>query len=188
MLSIKKSYKYLIKDLELLGSGTQGSVYKIDDYKCIKIFKKKSSCRDELHSMLIAQTDSHFPLLYDYGDDYIVREYIQGISLDSYLKNHLLTEELSNKIIELYRAMYFVGFERIDFAPFHAFLTLDENDNIIEIKLIDIAKAMKKSYVYPVILMKSLEELMFKDKFINFVKTYYPEIYNKWSIEKHILK
>lgn len=188
MLSIKKSYKYLIKDLELLGSGTQGSVYKIDDYKCIKIFKKKSSCRDELHSMLIAQTDSHFPLLYDYGDDYIIREYIQGIPLDSYLENHLLTDKLSYKLIELYKAMYFVGFKRLDFALFHVFLILDETDNIIDIKLIDIAKAMKKSYFYPVILMKSLEELKYKDKFLKFIETYYTEIYNKWSIEKHILK
>ena len=188
MLSIKKYDKYLIKDLELLGSGTQGSVYKIDEYKCIKIFKKKTACSDELHSMLIAQIDSHFPLLYDYGDDYIIREYIQGIPLDSYLENHLLIDKLSYKLIELYKAMYFVGFKRLDFALFHVFLILDETDNIIDIKLIDIAKAMKKSYFYPVILMKSLEELKYKDKFLKFIETYYTEIYNKWSIEKHILK
>ena len=47
---------------------------------------------------------------------------------------------------------------------------------------------MKKSYFYPVILMKSLEELKYKDKFLKFIETYYTEIYNKWSIEKHILK
>ena len=44
VLNITKYIKYPIKDLELLGRGTQGSVYKIDEHKCIKIFKKTKPC------------------------------------------------------------------------------------------------------------------------------------------------
>ena len=187
VLNIAKYIKYPIKDLELLGRGTQGSVYKIDEHKCIKIFKKTNACRDELHSMLISQIDSHFPSLYEYGDDYIVREYIHGFTLDSYITENSFTEEIANKIIELYKAMYFVGFKRLDFALFHAFLVFDNQSNAFNIMLIDTAKAMKKNYSYPSILINSLNKLNCSNQFLDYVRTNYPQIYNKWSMEKHIL-
>ena len=111
--------------LQLLGKGTQGRVYKIDEEKCIKVFKRKNYCENEVFTLLISQNDSHFPKLYSYGDNYIIRELIKGIELDKCLLNNSLTPILSNKILELYDAMYRIGFSRLDTALFHIFITDD---------------------------------------------------------------
>jgi len=165
-----------INELKFLGAGTQGKVYKIDSQRCIKIFKRDHVCNDEIETLVMAQKDSHFPRLYEFGEDYIIREYIDGIELDNYLSSHPLTENISKKIIELYEAMNFVGYNRLDAAPFHIFLTpLDE------IKLIDTARAMKKKTIYPSLIIKCLEELGYKKQFLSFVKANIPDLYAKWS-------
>ena len=56
-----------INELQFLGAGTQGKVYKIDFQRCIKIFKRKHVCNDEIETLVIAQKDSHFPRLYEFG-------------------------------------------------------------------------------------------------------------------------
>lgn len=180
MIYIKQYGGYNLCNLEHLGTGTQGSVYKINDTKCIKIFKKNKYFQDELHSLLISQIDRHFPKIYSYGNNYIVREYIKGISVDSYLSANPLTKEICEKIIEMYNAMYFVGFKRLDFALFHMFLVDNDITPSGKVMLIDTAKAMKKSYYYPSIVIKSLENYKCKDKFLLYVKDNHPEIYKKW--------
>ena len=102
VIYIKYYGGYDLSQLKLLGTGTQGSVYKIDNEKCIKIFKKKNYCKDELHSLLLSQIDPHFPKVYSYGENYIIRKYIKGITLDSYLETNPLTKEICEKIIEIY--------------------------------------------------------------------------------------
>ena len=82
MILIKLYDDIKTESLKFLCRGTQGSVYRIDDDRCINIFKKRNSCQDELHSLLISQSDSSFPKLYSYGDKYIVREYIDGTPLE----------------------------------------------------------------------------------------------------------
>lgn len=85
MIDIKLSPNIDIKDLEFIGKGTQGKVYKIDSDRCIKIFKSKKECSDELETLLMAQSNAHFPRLYESGANYIIREYINGIELNEYL-------------------------------------------------------------------------------------------------------
>lgn len=120
-----------VNELQFLGAGTQGKVYKIDSQRCIKIFKREQVCADEIETLVMAQKDSHFPRLYEFGEDYIIREYIAGIELDKYLSSHPLTQNISNKIIELYEAMNSVGFNRLDSAPFHIFLTPSDEINLL---------------------------------------------------------
>ncbi len=150
-------------------------MYKIDSEKCIKIFKKKSSCSDELHSLLISQSYSCFPKLYSYGDKYIVREYVHGTPLDEFLLHNPLTDSICRKIMELYLKMKYVGFERLDSALFHIFVSYYG-----EFKLIDTAKAMKKKYTCPRIILSGLSDLNYKNEFLDFVKKEYPYIYEMW--------
>lgn len=164
-----------INQLQLLGKGTQGKVYKIDEEKCIKVFKRKNYCENEVFTLLISQNDSHFPKLYSYGDNYIIRELIKGIDLDKYLLNNSLTPALSNKILELYDAMYRVVFSRLDTALFHIFITDNE-----DIKLIDTARAMSKNVVYPTLIINALNDLGYKNQFLSYVKIVRPDILKKW--------
>lgn len=175
MIFIKQYGGFNIKELEFLGCGTQGRVYRIDSQKCIKIFKKSEACKDELATLTMAQIDSHFPRVYESGKYYIIRECINGIELNKFLSVHPLTPNISAKLLELYAAMIKVGFYRIDSAIFHIFIT-----SAGELKLIDTAKAMKKKRIYPKLILGGLEELGYKKQFINFTKTTRPELYNKW--------
>lgn len=175
MISIKLYAGFNVKELELLGSGTQGKVYRIDSQKCIKIFKKNQTCKEELETLSMAQIDSHFPRLYGYGEKYIIRECINGIELNKYLSSHPLTPDISNKIIKLYEAMVRVGYTRLDTALFHIFITPSN-----ELKLIDTSKAIKKRTTYPNLILSGLDKLGYKKDFIDFVKATNPEVYNKW--------
>lgn len=176
MIFIKLYAGLNIKELQFLGAGTQGKVYRIDTQRCIKIFKRKQICANEIETLAMAQMDSHFPRLYSFGEDYIIRECIDGIELDKYLSSHPLTTKISGKIIEIYEAMNLVGFSRLDAALFHIFLTPSD-----EIKLIDTARAMKKKAIYPSLIIKGLAELGHKKQFLNFVKSNKPDLYTKWS-------
>lgn len=176
MIFINQYESININELQFLGAGTQGKVYKLDNEKCIKIFKRKQICTDEIETLVMAQKDSHFPKLYAFGVNYIIREYINGIELDKYLRSNPFTQDISSKIIELYDAMSLVGFSRLDAAPFHIFLIPSGS-----IKLIDTARAMKKKTIFPSLILKSLEEFGHKKDFLNFVKLNRPELYNNWS-------
>jgi RIO-like serine/threonine protein kinase len=175
VVPIKLCGGFNINELLLLGSGTQGSVYKIDSFTCIKIFKSKHACKDELHSLIIAQADSHFPRLYSYGENYIIRELVNGMELDKYLSSHKLTTDISDKLINLYDAMSRVGYNRLDTAIFHIFVTSSG-----QLKLIDTAKAIKKSTIYPDLILSGLEDLGFKEDFLSYVKHKRPDLYRKW--------
>jgi predicted Ser/Thr protein kinase len=149
-----------------------GSVYKIDDHKCIKIFKKKITCQNEIETLSMAQGNPIFPKLYDFGEDYIVREFIDGVELDKYLKTNPLTMDVSNKIIKVYEAFGEVGYRRQDTALLHIFINSQG-----KLRVIDTAKAMYKSTKYPQIILGDLKLLGLKDNFLEHVKQLRPELF-----------
>jgi predicted Ser/Thr protein kinase len=175
VIDIKKYGGYDIEKLELLGKGTQGSVYKIDSEKCIKIFKSGSSCKKEVKTLKMAQGDHHFTRLYGYGDRYIVRECIHGIELDKYLKINPLTLEISTKIIDVYETLGKVGYSRKDIMLFHIFVTSDKY-----FRIIDTARVMKEKTTYPRRILEELRKLGYEKKFLNHVNDIRPDLYNKW--------
>lgn len=175
MVVIKLYDNLDLEKLQFLGAGKQGKVYKINTQKCIKIFKRRQICEDEIETLVMAQKDPHFPRLYSFGKNHIIREFIDGIELDKYLASQLLTEDTSKKIIELYYAMKSVGYRRLDAAPFHIFLTSSNN-----IRLIDTARAMKKESIYPSLIIKCLEDSKCKEQFLDFVKCTDAKLYNSW--------
>lgn len=175
MIIIKKYGDYNLKELEFIGKGIHGKVYKIDSTRCIKIFKDTSFYKKELKTLQMAQGNVHFPELYEFNSGYIVREYIDGIELDKYLEINPLTIQMSEKIIELYEALKSVGFKRLDTVLFHIFVTKDSN-----LKIIDTARVMKEPVIYPRLIMKGLKELGYKDEFINHIRVLRPALYESW--------
>lgn len=176
MIVIKLYSGINIKDLEILGEGTQGKVYKINGERCIKIFKSKKECQDEAKTLTMAQGERHFPKIYSYGEDYIIREYISGTELDEYLRTSKLTVQILNQLIELYEAMLRVGYTRLDAAIFHILVTPNT-----DLKLIDTAKSMTKETVIPNLLISGLEKLGFKDDLFNYLKSNRPDLYHMWK-------
>lgn len=174
-ISIKLNIDININDLESIGKGTQGNVYRIDSQRCIKVFKRKKECKSEVKSLLMAQGNSHFPKLYEFGTNYIIREYINGIELNEYLLKEILTPLISKKLIELYDALVNVGYLRKDTAIFHILIIPSG-----ELKLIDTAKAMKKKSTIPSLLISGLEDIGCKEDFFNFLKSNRPDLYVHW--------
>lgn len=175
MIFIKKYGEYDVTKLKFVGKGMQGSVYKIDDERCLKVFSSEKTCRQEVETLKMAQGDPHFPRLLDHGKNYIIREYIDGIELDKYLKDHPLTLELSKKLLELYEAMDMAGYRRLDAILFHIFLTHEGN-----LRMIDTARLMKKSAVYPKIILDGLKDLGCRDAFLEHVRALRPYLYELW--------
>ena len=170
-----------MNELKLLGTGTQGKVYRIDNERCIKIFKSKKDCCEEIKTLMTAQGDMHFPKLYSCGDDYIIREFIDGVELDNYLLKEKLTPEIIEKLICLYEAMIKVGYCRLDTAIFHIFVT-----PLSELKLIDTSKALKRKTIIPSLLISGLERLGYKADLFNFLKLNRPDLYKTWINYKKI--
>jgi RIO-like serine/threonine protein kinase len=175
VIIIKLYGGYDIDKLECIGRGIHGKVYKIDSKRCIKIFKKVEFYEKELETLRMVQNDEHFPKLYEWGDRYIVREYIEGIELDKYLKDNLLTPIISIKLIDLYEAIVKAGFSRHDTMLFHIFITQDGT-----FKMIDTARVMKEKCTYPKLIIKGLKDLGCRDEFLDHVKLLRPELYVKW--------
>jgi len=175
VITIKKYGGYNIKDLDFLGKGTQGAVYKIDNKTCIKIFNKKGDCAKERLTLEMAQNSPYFPIIYSSGKDYIIREYIEGIELDKYLKSYPLTINISKKILDIYEAIGEVGYKRQDIVLFHIFLTRDGS-----FKIIDTGRVMKERRTYPKLILMDLKELGCKEEFLNHVKLLRKDLYEKW--------
>lgn len=169
---MNKEHGYDLKKLKCIGKGRHGTVYKIDDHKCLKIFKERRTCKKEIETLAMAQGNSFFPKLYDFGEKFIIREFAPGIELDKYLKDNPLTFELSKKIIEIYIALGEVGYKRQDTALLHIFIN-EKGD----LRVIDTAKAMSISSKYPNLILTDLKKLGYKETFLEHVKEINPEIY-----------
>lgn len=176
MIKIQSFGGYNLNGLKLLGKGTQGRVYDAGNGRCIKIFRRKRAYREELFALKLAQGDPHFPKLYSWGEKYIIRERIDGMELDEYLASHGLSPKLTEEILELFDAMCRIGYRRLDSALFHLFVTSGGR-----VRLIDSARAMRRSEAYPVRLLGGLERLGFKEMFLKQVNDTKPELYQKWS-------
>lgn len=176
---MKEKVCYNTKGLEYIGRGKHGKVYKLDNEKCIKMFKRKECFQNELKTLQMAQKNKHFPRLYDWGKNMIIREYIDGVPLDQFLKSNSLTEVLSEKIINVYEALVEVGFRRKDTALLHIYI-LDNG----ELKVIDTAKAMSVERTYPKIIIKDLTDLGLKKEFLQHVKALRPTFFDLLIREK----
>lgn len=176
MIIIRIYGGYDTDKLEFIGKGIHGRVYKINSDTCIKIFKKREFYEKELETLRMVQNDIHFPRLYDYGDKFIVREYIRGIELDKYLEKNPLTLEISKRLLDLYTAIERAGFSRVDTMLFHVFITAEG-----AFKMIDTARVMKEKCSCPRLILKGLRELGLKEDFLNHVKLLRPDLYENWT-------
>ena len=126
--------------------------YKIDDQRCIKIYRKRHYLRLELAALQRGAGASFFPRVYDWGRDYMIREYVPGTPLNEYLRSHPFTESIARQLADMVETMRRLGFRRADTRLSH--IIVDENGKLW---LIDPVNTMKKSPPYPRKLLKGLE-------------------------------
>ncbi|MFD0824464.1 kinase [Neobacillus sp. M.A.Huq-85] len=160
-----------------IGKGSDGSIFQISPEKCIKIFEKEETFRNELLAYQAGKSSSVIPTLYEYGRNYIVIEFINGPSLRHYLKNEKeLSESTAQKLLFMLDEFKRIGFTRLDTQIRHIFI-----NELGEIKVIDHKRAFSRKTNAPVRLLKDLRKIGFLDEFLEYVEIFSWSLYNEWK-------
>ena len=169
-----------IKDLEgykLIGKGADGSVFQLTSERCIKIFEKESTKALEMKALQVGQLSLVIPRLYEDGPNYIIMEYVKGISLPQYLKKEKqLPEAIVEKILAMLVEMKKIGFERRDTEVRH--ILFNEN---MEIKVIDLKRAFGSVRSNPTKLLKGIKKKGYLEEFMYHVNNLNPALYKEWK-------
>ena len=169
-----------IKDLEgykLIGKGADGSVFQLTSERCIKVFEKMSTKALELKALQVGQLSPVIPRLYEDGPNYIIMEYVKGISLPQFLKKEKqLPEPIVEKILDMLNELKKIGFERRDTEARHILFNED-----MEIKVIDLKRAFKTVRSNPTTLFTGLKKRGYLGEFMQHVNNLNPTLYKKWN-------
>lgn len=167
-------------DLEFIGSGSQGDVYKIDHNHCIKIYRAQKYFHRELANLKKGDGDPLLPQVYGWGKYYIIREYIDGISLSSYFQmGRPLTPQLSMNLVALWETFKRLGYRRCDMRLSHIYIN---HDGVL--KIIDPTNVMNNKRTFPRKMLSGLEQYGVKEAFLNHVHELRSDVYRQWK--KHL--
>ncbi|MCW6065154.1 protein kinase [Clostridium sporogenes] len=176
-IELNNKAERMLRKGEFLGSGHNGIVYLLPDKKAIKIFKEKKVCKKEREILQKTNTSKYFPKVYDYGDYFILREYIRGERLDHYIKQNGINKRLTHNIIKLIKEFERLKFKKLDIRCKDIYL-----DEKCILRIIDRKNNDSKAVIYPRHLMKGLNKLKVLDEFLLQVKKEDQKYYDLWSI------
>ncbi|WP_314588162.1 RIO1 family regulatory kinase/ATPase [Paenibacillus terrigena] len=167
--------QHLPADAVLIGRGKQGMVYQISADRCIKFYKNKEHARMEYTAYRLAEGSPIIPKLYEYGEDYLVLEFINGYSLKRTLETtKTISRAESEQILYIIHEMKRLGFTRIDIALFHIYI--QEHT----CKIIDLVNSYNKEYPVPKVMLKSLAKLGLLGPFMTHIKDLDSDLYLIW--------
>ncbi|PED05196.1 AarF/UbiB family protein [Bacillus pseudomycoides] len=165
-----------LKEYKLIGDGKDGEVYQLTHDKCVKMFFLEETQKKELKALVIGQSSPIIPRLYEYGENYIVMEYIHGISLARHLKKEKqITEELTEKILIMLDELKKIGFTRWDTEVRHVLINEEG-----QLKVIDHKRAFTSNSKAPIKLLKGLKKFGLSQDFLNNVKNIPSSVDNTW--------
>lgn len=182
-IELEQEIEMLLRQGEFLGCGHNGIVYLLPDNKIIKIFKEKEVCKGEYEILKRVKGSKYFPIMYSYGDYYIVREFVGGVRLDKYIKKKGINKTICKNLVKLIEEFKNLKFTRLDIRCKD--LYLDDNFNIT---VIDPKNNYSKNVIYPRHLMKGLNKLGVLKEFLQVVSEENSKDYELWSyrMDKYI--
>lgn len=178
-VSIRKKENVFMdfKRYAVVGQGKDGVIYQLTADRCVKVFFKEEVYKKELKAIQVGQSSSIIPRLYGYGSNYIVMEYIEGISLAKHLKrNRYITKSLVIQLINLINELKKLNFSRRDTELRHVLMNGQGN-----LKVIDLKRAFSSNRPIPLKLLTELKELKLSKEFLSYVKDICPSLYQKWK-------
>ena len=165
-------------DLVLIDKGAHGAVFKLPKGKCVKIYAETANAEREAMTYKRSKNSNIMPHLYEAGENYIVMDYIEGISLWKYLSNKKDIEfDIAYKIVALLKEMKKLGFTRLDSSMRHILVTGDKS-----LKIIDLVYAYVRKDEKPVKIFTELQRLGLASKFMKHVKKIDLALYKDWKI------
>jgi RIO-like serine/threonine protein kinase len=178
-----KNFRTNLLDCKLLGKGHNGIVYLLPDGKVIKICFTDKSCRNEYYILRKINNNKYFPRTYGMCGNYMIRDYVSGITLSQYVRFYGMNKELAIKIINLLEEFKKLGFLKEDVRCKDIMVQPDGS-----LMVIDPKKCFSKKRDFPRHLSKGLFKLGVLDSFMLVTKEVRPNLYKKWhkKIEEYI--
>lgn len=160
-----------------IGSGRQGTVYRIAADRCVKIYAKPRHAELEYEAYCRAKGSPILPELYEAGADYIIIEHLDGETMQSHLRRTgRLTREDAVLILNTLDEMKIRKFTRIDIALFHMFFHRDG-----KMKIIDLVHAYTRSCAVPFVLAEGLRRMNLWESFLEHVEALDSERLRDWD-------
>jgi predicted Ser/Thr protein kinase len=178
----KKKYNYdessdiNLFNCKLLGKGHNGAVYLLPDNKVIKVCFVMKDFLCEASILKKVNGNKYFPRLYEIGGNYMIRDYVDGTQLKSYIKKNGLSKELILDIIEMLKEFEKLKFTKIDVRCKDIFINSHNKPMII-----DPQKFYTKERNFPRHLSKGLYKLGVLDIFLEVLKVEEHSLYKKWA-------
>ncbi|NOW92605.1 MULTISPECIES: serine/threonine protein kinase [Clostridium] len=164
-----------IKECEFLGKGKEGAVYLTPEGYALKIFYNKKKAKNEADLLEKVNGSRFFPKVLFIANNMILRDYVEGDNLSSYIKKNGLSYNLSIEIINLIEEFKTLKFTRLDIRDAHIFVNKNE-----QIQVIDPRKVFVKKTPYPKEIIKVLVKLNVFEDFLKHVLSYKPKLIKYW--------
>ncbi|MFZ5968506.1 MAG: protein kinase [Bacillota bacterium] len=185
-----RSYTKYIKDLdiniddcEFLGEGHNGIVYRLPEDKVIKICFTEVRCLKEYSILRRVNNSEYFPRVYGMSRNYMIRDYVNGVNLKDYIRDHGMSKDLAIRIMDLIEEFKKLKFLKEDVRCKDIFV--QPNGSLM---VIDPKRFYTKKRDFPRHLSKGLYKLGVLETFLSFVKEERPSLYAQWhkSIDAYI--
>lgn len=171
-----KNFNINLLDCKFLGKGHNGVVYLLPDGKVIKICFNPKSCKKEYLILKKISKNKYFPRVYCMLGNYMIRDYVNGITLTNYIKLNGLNREVSIKILNLFEEFNKLNFLKEDIRCKDIMIQPDGS-----LMAIDPKKFYSKERDFPRHLSKGLNKLGVLNSFLSVVKEEKPDLYRKWN-------
>ncbi|KOR81674.1 hypothetical protein AM232_11255 [Bacillus sp. FJAT-21352] len=163
--------------LKLIGAGSQGAVFQLDEDICVKIYVNPNAATKEGKALEAAKDTHIVPRLYEVGPNYVIMEYLKGPNLKDFLKGKQdIPESFTEQIIMIRKELKRVGFIRIKTSIGHFVVT---KGNVL--KAIDHSDGLTMNDPYNPKMFRDLKKLGLLDTFLKQAKNIDPESYEEWQ-------
>ncbi|MDO5779691.1 MAG: protein kinase [Clostridium sp.] len=156
-----KDIESLFKEAKLLGEGHNGIVYEVPGNRAIKIFTDKNVCKSEAEILYRVKKSKYFPRIYKNGDYYILRDMVNGIRLDDYIKENGLSHQLIYNLYRLINEFKSLKFTKLDARCRDIYVNKNER-----LMVIDPKQCYRRKVDYPRHLMKGLDGIDVLEEFL----------------------
>lgn len=163
----------------LVGQGSQGAVFKLDNSRCIKVYESEKIAEQERNSYLKTIGSPIMPMLYETGHKYMIIEYVEGPNLKEYLiKKGKMNTEITQELINMFLEMRRLNFLRRDESLRHILLK-----DYRKVKIVDHVYAFTLKNPFPIKFFKQLKMIEMVDMFIEQGFELAPELFEEFKIE-----
>lgn len=166
----------VIRNSDFLGKGNNGVVYKIDKKKIIKVFNDEKVCKKELSILKASSKCDSFPQVYEHGDYYIIRDFVDGIRLDKYINKNPLNKEIVQSIVNLISDFQKLNYKKLDMRCKDLYLQED-----FSLRVIDPKNNYSKHMSFPRHLMKGIYKRNQIGEFFYYLHDIDINLYEKWK-------